>query len=77
MSWQSVCWCGLKAACEGTVDATTAVAGPGPLARMATSSVPLPLAFGIGWHVPTAVLSDRRREAEAIARLGSRCAGVV
>ena len=56
MSWQSVGWCGLTAACEGTVDATTAVAGPGPLAHMTTSSLPLPLAFGIGWHMPTAVL---------------------
>ena len=39
-----------------TVDATTAVAVPGPLACMVTSSVPLPLAFAIGWHAPTAVL---------------------
>ena len=56
MSWQSVGWRGLKAAREGTVDATTAVAVPGPLACMVTSSVPLPLAFAIGWHAPTAVL---------------------
>ena len=65
MSWQSVGWRGLKAAREGTVDATTAVAVPGPLACMVTSSVPLPLAFVIGWHAPTAILSNRRREAEA------------
>ena len=77
VSWQSVGWRGLKAACEGTVDATTAVAVPGPLACMVTSSVPLPLAFSIGWHVPTAVLSNRRRDARAIACLGSRWAGVV